>query len=71
MKDYFMVDCPYANKCSSVGFKCATCKHNKKKNKDHYEPDKSPYIWPNIPYKRHDTPGLPPKPWDVWCLTRL
>ena len=42
-----IVDCPYKEKCRSAGsFKCVTCKHNKKAQKDYYEPVDEDYIKP-------------------------
>ena len=41
--DFFTPDCPYADKCTSKGIRCGSCKHNKKR--DYYEPIHPYPIW--------------------------
>ena len=55
-----MIDCQYKDVCSSYPFRCDTCRHNKSKKKDYYEPDDY-YPWvPYIPWRQW--------PYDIiWC----
>lgn len=34
-----MINCKYADDCINKGILCNTCKHNKNKKKNYYEPD--------------------------------
>jgi len=55
-KDYFTPDCVHEKQCISKGYRCANCKHNKKK--DFYEPT-SPFIWTPTPGTPAPTPMFP------------
>ena len=55
-KDYFTPDCVHEKQCISKGYRCANCKHNKKK--DYYEPC-SPFIWKPTPGTPMPTPMYP------------
>ena len=43
-----MIECPHKDDCTSYPHRCNTCRHNKSKKKDYYEPDI--YYRPYIPY---------------------
>ena len=53
------IDCPYKDNCTSYPWRCDTCRHNKSKKKDYYEPDYDYWHW---------SPPWPGYPYPyIWC----
>lgn len=59
--DYYKPKCKYADKCSSKGINCDSCKHNDGK-KSYYESDR-PITYPPMWIKPFPTP-----PWTITCI---
>ncbi len=56
----YNIECYYKHRCSSYPYRCNTCRHNRNKKKDFFEPDDDWHSWPwwyrgeRYPYK-------------IWC----